>query len=48
MVAGVDVLVVLISVLNPSQGYQAALTGTAGSLVGNLILFFIARKGGEA
>jgi membrane protein YqaA with SNARE-associated domain len=48
MVAGVDALVVLISALNPSQGYEAALTGTAGSLVGNLFLFFIARKGGEA
>jgi membrane protein YqaA with SNARE-associated domain len=48
MVAGVDALVVLISALNPSQGYVAALMGTAGSLVGNLLLFFIARKGGEA
>ena len=48
MVAGVDALVVLISVWNPTQGYIAALTGTAGSLIGNLILFFIARKGGEA
>lgn len=48
MVAGVDALVVLISALNPSQGYEAALTGTAGSLIGNLLLFFIARKGGEA
>jgi membrane protein YqaA with SNARE-associated domain len=48
MIAGVDVLVVLISALNPVQGYEAAITGAAGSLVGNLILFFIARKGGEA
>jgi len=48
MIAGVDALVVLISVWNPTQGYIAALTGTAGSLIGNLILFFIARKGGEA
>ncbi|HMD49216.1 MAG TPA: VTT domain-containing protein [Bryobacteraceae bacterium] len=48
MVAGVDALVVLLSAHNPMLGYQAALTGTAGSLVGNLLLFFIARKGGEA
>jgi len=47
VVAGVDTLVVLISAWNPVQGYLAALAGTAGSLVGNLLLFFIARKGGE-
>jgi membrane protein YqaA with SNARE-associated domain len=47
MIAGVDTLVVLISAWNPVQGYLAALAGTAGSLAGNLLLFFIARKGGE-
>jgi membrane protein YqaA with SNARE-associated domain len=48
MVAGVDALVVLIAAWNPEQGYLAALAGTAGSLAGNLLLFFIARRGGEA
>jgi undecaprenyl-diphosphatase len=48
MIAGVDALVVLISSLHHGQGYVAAATATAGSMVGNLLLFFIARKGGDA
>jgi membrane protein YqaA with SNARE-associated domain len=47
MIAGVDALVVLIAVWNRGHGYQAALAAIVGSLVGNLILFSIARKGGE-
>ena len=47
MVAGVDALVVLIAVWNRGQGYEAAVAATVGSLTGSLILFFIARKGGE-
>jgi len=45
---GVDALVVLVSSVHRRQGYLAAAAATAGSLVGNLILFLIARKGGEA
>ena len=48
MIAGVDALVVLIASLHREQGYLAAATATAGSMVGNLLLFFIGRKGGEA
>ena len=45
---GVDALVVLVSSMHRTQGYLAAIAATAGSLAGNLILFGIARKGGEA
>lgn len=47
MVGGVDALVVVLAVADRGQGYQAAVAATLGSLIGNLILFFIARKGGE-
>lgn len=47
MVGGVDALIVLVAVMNRSQAYWAAATAIAGSLVGSLILFLIARKGGE-
>jgi len=47
MVGGVDAMIVLIAVVNRSQAYLAALTAIAGSLIGSLILFLIARKGGE-
>jgi membrane protein YqaA with SNARE-associated domain len=45
---GVDALVIVISSIHRAQGYLAAAAATAGSLTGNLILFFLARKGGEA
>jgi len=47
MVGGVDALVVVTAVVNARQAYWAALCATAGSLIGSMILFFIARKGGE-
>lgn len=47
VVAGVDALVVLVAVLDPKQGYQAAAAGTVGSIIGALLLFYIARRGGE-
>ena len=47
MVGGVDALIVLIAVMSRSQAYLAAGTAIAGSLAGSLILFLIARKGGE-
>lgn len=47
MVGGVDALIVLMAILNRSQAYLAAMTAIAGSLVGSLTLFLIARKGGE-
>lgn len=47
MVGGVDAFVVLIAVLDHSQAYWAAVAAVAGSLIGSLIPFYIARKGGE-
>jgi membrane protein YqaA with SNARE-associated domain len=47
MVGGVDALIVVIAVVSRSQAYLAAVTAIIGSLVGSLILFLIARKGGE-
>ena len=47
MVGGVDALIVLIAVTNHEQAYLAAGAAIAGSLIGSLILFLIARKGGE-
>lgn len=47
MVGGVDALIVLIAAVSRSQAYLAAATAIAGSWAGSLILFLIARKGGE-
>jgi membrane protein YqaA with SNARE-associated domain len=47
MIGGVDALIVLLAVVSRSQAYLAAASATLGSLVGSLILFLIARKGGE-
>lgn len=47
MVGGVDAVIVIIAVLSRSQAYLAASTAVVGSLLGSLVLFFIARKGGE-
>src|ERR1700721_548100 len=47
MVGGVAALIVLVAVMNRSQAYLAAASAIAGSYVGSLILFLIARKGGE-
>ncbi len=40
-------MIIVIAVVSRSQAYLAALTAILGSLVGSLILFLIARKGGE-
>ena len=47
VVGGVDALLVAIATSMPEKAYAAALLATLGSLAGSLILFFIARKGGE-
>ncbi len=44
---GVDVLVVFLASKNPGSVYQLAAFAVAGSVIGNLILFSIARKGGQ-
>jgi len=48
MIGGVDVLIVLIAVVDHAQAYWAAAAAVGGSLIGCLLLFLIARKGGEA
>jgi len=48
MVGGVDALVVVIAVANHSAAWPAAAMATLGSLIGSVVLFYLARKGGEA
>ncbi len=48
VVGGVDALLIWIAVQNPKQAYAAASMGILGSLIGSLVLFAIARRGGEA
>jgi membrane protein YqaA with SNARE-associated domain len=47
VVGGVDSLLLAVAVQRPSQAYWSALCAIAGSLAGSMILFSIARKGGE-
>ncbi len=47
VVGGVDALLIAIAVNKPWQAYLAAACAILGSLAGSLILFSIARKGGE-
>jgi membrane protein YqaA with SNARE-associated domain len=44
---GVDALLVVVANQAPAAGYLCALLATVGSLIGSMILFYIARKGGE-
>lgn len=44
---GVDALLVTVAAYDPPQAYLAALCASVGSVGGSLILFEIARKGGE-
>ena len=45
---GVDALVVAVAALDHSNAYWGAAAAIAGSVMGSLFLFFLARKGGEA
>jgi len=47
VVGGVDSLLIAVSTNNPRQAYLGAVCAIIGSLIGSLILFTIARKGGE-
>jgi membrane protein YqaA with SNARE-associated domain len=47
MIGGVDAVIVLLAVAGHTQPYLAAGCAVIGSLVGSLILFLIARKGGD-
>lgn len=44
---GVDALLIFVSMVDHSAAYRAAGAAVAGSIIGSLVLFFIARKGGE-
>jgi membrane protein YqaA with SNARE-associated domain len=47
VVGGVDALLIAIATNDPTQAYLAAALAVVGSLAGSLILFAIARKGGD-
>jgi membrane protein DedA with SNARE-associated domain len=44
---GVDALLIFVSMMDNSGAYRAAGAAVVGSIIGSLILFYIARKGGE-
>ncbi len=45
--SSVDLLIVLLAAKNPSRAYLSAAIAITGSLLGCMILYFIARKGGQ-
>ncbi|MBV8073632.1 MAG: DedA family protein [Acidobacteriaceae bacterium] len=47
IVGGVDALLIAFSSTHPQRAYIAAAGAVVGSLAGSLVLFYIARKGGE-
>ena len=44
---GPDLLIIVLSAQSPASAYGYALLASGGSLVGSLILFFLARRGGQ-
>lgn len=44
---GVDALLVAVAVLRPESAYWSAALAIAGSIIGALILFYVARRGGQ-
>ena len=48
VVGGVDALVVFFAIQSPAAAYTTAAIAVAGSLIGSMILFYLARRGGEA
>jgi membrane protein YqaA with SNARE-associated domain len=48
MPGGVDALLVWVAITNPDAAYLAAGMAVLASILGTLVLFFIARKGGQA
>jgi len=47
IVGGVDALLIAVAMRQPRQAYFAAMCAIAGSILGSLVLFVIARRGGE-
>ncbi len=48
LLSGVEIALVLLSTTGAARAYVAAVLAVIGSIAGSLILFFLARKGGEA
>lgn len=48
VISGVDALLVWVAISNPRAAYAAAGMAVLGSIIGSLVLFLAARKGGEA
>ena len=46
--AGMDALVILIGIKAPERAYWTALLAVVGSLGGNLVLYYVARRGGSS
>jgi membrane protein YqaA with SNARE-associated domain len=47
VVGGVDALLIAVAARDPDEAYVGAICAVIGSLAGSLVLFAIARKGGE-
>jgi len=45
---GTDVLLLVIAATNPGRGYLCAVLATVGSALGQMILYWVGRKGGES
>ena len=45
---GTDALLLVIAATNPATGYLCAALATAGSAIGQMFLYYVGRKGGEA
>lgn len=44
---GVDALLLVVAVIEPATAYMSAALAIVGSAIGSMILFYIARKGGQ-
>ena len=44
---GVDFLLILLATITPAAAYPLAMTAVIGSTMGNMVLFLLARRGGE-
>ena len=44
---GMDVALLLFTIMRPDRAWQCAVCAIAGSLIGSMILFYLARRGGE-
>src|SRR6266498_1695447 len=47
LTGGADAFVLLVAIKSPDSAYAGAAAAVAGSLTGNLFLFYLARRGGQ-